>query len=107
MAYQARVAIDRIKFAIKHTEQFAPRTDTIREAGPATARCARTLGIGMAPLPTTVAVLPEPLALGGDTKWEWHTDRGVAVTARDRTKRSPLQWSACHQIVETMTRCCC
>lgn len=32
MAYQARVAIDRIKFAIKHTEQFAPRTDTIREA---------------------------------------------------------------------------
>jgi len=23
MAYQARVAIDRIKFAIKHTEQFA------------------------------------------------------------------------------------
>lgn len=33
MAYQARVAIDRIKFAIKHTEQFAPRIDTIREAG--------------------------------------------------------------------------
>jgi hypothetical protein len=33
MAYQARVAIDRIRFAIKHTEQFAPRTDTIREAG--------------------------------------------------------------------------
>src|ERR1043165_8628608 len=33
MAYQARIAIDRIKFAIKHTEQFAPRTDTIREAG--------------------------------------------------------------------------
>jgi hypothetical protein len=33
MAYQARVAMDRIKFAIKHTEQFAPRTDTIREAG--------------------------------------------------------------------------
>ena len=33
MAYQTRVAIDRIKFAIKHTEQFAPRTDTIREAG--------------------------------------------------------------------------
>jgi hypothetical protein len=33
MAYQARVAIDRIKFAIKHTEQFAPRTDPIREAG--------------------------------------------------------------------------
>ena len=33
MAYQARVAIDRIKFAIKHTEQFAPRTETIREAG--------------------------------------------------------------------------
>ena len=33
MAYQARVAIDRIKFAIKHTEQFAPHTDPIREAG--------------------------------------------------------------------------
>src|ERR1051325_1937978 len=33
MAYQARVAIDRIKFAIKHTEQFAPYTDPIREAG--------------------------------------------------------------------------
>jgi hypothetical protein len=33
MAYQARVAIDRIKFAIKHTEQFAPRNDTMREAG--------------------------------------------------------------------------
>ena len=33
MAYQARVAIDRIKTAIKHTEQFAPRTDTILEAG--------------------------------------------------------------------------
>jgi hypothetical protein len=33
MAYQVRVAIDRIKFAIKHTEQFAPRTDLIQEAG--------------------------------------------------------------------------
>jgi len=33
MAYQARVAIDRIRFAIKHTEQFAPRTDPVREAG--------------------------------------------------------------------------
>src|ERR1700755_1985949 len=33
MAYQARVAIDRIRFAIKHTEQFAPRTDPIREVG--------------------------------------------------------------------------
>jgi hypothetical protein len=32
MAYQARVAIDRIKFAIKHVEQFAPRTDQIRQA---------------------------------------------------------------------------
>jgi len=32
MAYQARVAIDRIRFAIKHTEQFAPRTDQMREA---------------------------------------------------------------------------
>jgi hypothetical protein len=33
MAYQARVAIDHIRFAIKHTEQFAPRTDPMREAG--------------------------------------------------------------------------
>jgi hypothetical protein len=33
MAYQARVAIDRIRFAIKHTEQFGPRTDPMREAG--------------------------------------------------------------------------
>lgn len=33
MAYQAHVAIDRIRFAIKHTEQFGPRTDQMREAG--------------------------------------------------------------------------
>ena len=33
MAYQARVAIDRIRFAIKHTEHFAPRSDHMREAG--------------------------------------------------------------------------
>jgi hypothetical protein len=33
MAYQARVAMDRIRFAIKHTEQFAQRTDQMREAG--------------------------------------------------------------------------
>lgn len=33
MAYQARVAKDRIRFAIKQTEQFAPRTDAMREAG--------------------------------------------------------------------------
>jgi hypothetical protein len=33
MAYQARVAIDRIRFAIKHTEQFGPRSDQMREAG--------------------------------------------------------------------------
>jgi hypothetical protein len=32
MAYQARVAIDRIRFAIKHTEQFGPQTDQMREA---------------------------------------------------------------------------
>jgi hypothetical protein len=31
MAYQARVAIDRIKFAIKHAEQFARPCDTMRE----------------------------------------------------------------------------
>lgn len=33
IAYQARVAMDRIRFAIKHTEQFAPRTDAMRDAG--------------------------------------------------------------------------
>jgi hypothetical protein len=33
MAYQARVAIDRIRFAIKHTEQFCPRSDQLREVG--------------------------------------------------------------------------
>ena len=33
MAYQARVAIDRIKFAIKHAEQFARPCDAMREAG--------------------------------------------------------------------------
>jgi hypothetical protein len=32
MAYQARTAIDRIKFAIKHTEQFGSRTDEMFEA---------------------------------------------------------------------------
>jgi hypothetical protein len=33
MAYQARVAMDRIRFVIKHMEQFGPRTDQMREAG--------------------------------------------------------------------------
>jgi len=33
MAYQARVAIDRIRFAIKHTEQFGKNSDQMREAG--------------------------------------------------------------------------
>jgi hypothetical protein len=33
MAYQARVAIDRIKFAIKHTEQFSQPCIHMREAG--------------------------------------------------------------------------
>jgi len=32
MAYQARTAIDRIKFAIKHTEVFGSRTDEMFEA---------------------------------------------------------------------------
>ena len=30
MAYQARVAVDRIRFAIKHIEQFAPQTEPMR-----------------------------------------------------------------------------
>ena len=33
MAYQTRVVIDRIKFAIKHMEQFARLCDTRREVG--------------------------------------------------------------------------
>ena len=32
MAYQARVAIDRIRFAIKHAEQFSKPCDQMREA---------------------------------------------------------------------------
>ena len=33
MAYQARIAIDRIKFAIKHAERFARPCDAMREIG--------------------------------------------------------------------------
>ena len=33
MAYQARVAIDRIKFAIKHADQFGKPCDAMSEAG--------------------------------------------------------------------------
>ena len=33
MAYQARVAIDRIKFAIIHVEKFAKPCDQMREGG--------------------------------------------------------------------------
>jgi hypothetical protein len=32
MAYQARIAIDRIRFAIRQTEQFARHSDQAREA---------------------------------------------------------------------------
>jgi len=32
LAYQARVAMDRIRFAIKHVQQFGPHTDQMREA---------------------------------------------------------------------------
>ncbi len=31
LAYQARVAMDRIRFAIRHGEQFAPHTDQMHE----------------------------------------------------------------------------
>ena len=31
LAYQARVAMDRIRFAIRHGEQFAPQTDQMHE----------------------------------------------------------------------------
>jgi hypothetical protein len=33
LAHQARVAIDRIRFAIKHIEGFGPHTEQMREAG--------------------------------------------------------------------------
>jgi hypothetical protein len=33
MAYQARIAIDRIKFAIKHAEQFSKPCIQMRKAG--------------------------------------------------------------------------
>ena len=33
MAYQARVAMDRIRFAIRHCEQFAPGAEHLRVAG--------------------------------------------------------------------------
>jgi hypothetical protein len=33
MAYQSRLAIDRIKFAIRHTEEFGHQSDQLREAG--------------------------------------------------------------------------
>lgn len=33
MAYQVRVAIDRIRFAIRHAEQFARPCNAAREAG--------------------------------------------------------------------------
>ena len=33
MAYQARVAIDRIKFAIRHAEQFVKPCEAMREVG--------------------------------------------------------------------------
>ena len=42
MAYQARVAIDRIKFAIKHTEQFARPCEHDARGRPGIARRART-----------------------------------------------------------------
>jgi hypothetical protein len=33
MAYQIRIAVERIRFAIKHVEQFAKPCDQVREAG--------------------------------------------------------------------------
>ena len=33
LAYQARVAMDRIRFAIKHADQFGQRKDQMQEAG--------------------------------------------------------------------------
>jgi hypothetical protein len=33
LGYQARVAMDRIRFAIKHLEQFCPQTEAAHEIG--------------------------------------------------------------------------
>jgi hypothetical protein len=33
MAYQARIAIDRIKFALRHADQFGKPCDAMRDAG--------------------------------------------------------------------------
>jgi hypothetical protein len=33
MAYQVCIAIDHIRFAIKHTEQYRPQSEQVREAG--------------------------------------------------------------------------
>jgi hypothetical protein len=33
LAYQARVAMDRIRFAIKHSDQFGRRTEQMQEVG--------------------------------------------------------------------------
>ncbi|HLH01417.1 MAG TPA: hypothetical protein VKX25_01495 [Bryobacteraceae bacterium] len=33
LAYQARVAMDRIRFAIKHSEQFGSQTEQMQEVG--------------------------------------------------------------------------
>ena len=57
MAYQARVAIDRIRFAIKHTEQFGPRTDEMRETGLATVGCTKSASSRRPSIPNTV---PKP-----------------------------------------------
>jgi len=32
VAYHVRVAIDRIRFAIRHTEQYCPQSDQVRDA---------------------------------------------------------------------------
>jgi hypothetical protein len=82
MAYQARVAIDRIKFAIKYTEKFAPRTDTIREASLQLLDALERLESVERRFQQRSRSGPEPLALGGDAKWKRQTDRGVVVTPR-------------------------
>src|SRR5690349_5256730 len=81
IAYQVRVAMGRMKFAMTHTEQFAPRTDA-KEVGLQLFDSLERLESGGSPVLITVAVWTEPVVLGGDAKWERQRDRGVVVTRK-------------------------
>jgi hypothetical protein len=117
MAYQARVAINRIRFAIKHTEQFAPRIDAIRENGlPLLDASERLEAVERKfQLRSRIKRTSQSVTVGAR---DGNGRTGVVVTptaifvhsggtARDQAKHTPPPWSGCHQIVETFTRCCC